>query len=56
MKRLIEEAKARGPMSSAELRAQQISFVYGQLMDAAPHITKAQIGAEFDRMEGKTDD
>jgi hypothetical protein len=43
-------------MTDAEVRAQRISFVYGQLMDCAPHITKDQIAAEHDRIYGKPQD
>lgn len=42
LKKLLEWAKTY-KMSSKEKKEQRVSFVYGQLMDAAPHITKDQI-------------
>lgn len=40
--RLLEEA-AKRKMTPAERREQAISFVYGQLMGCAPHITREQV-------------
>ena len=50
---LIEKALNAPPMTAEEIRAQKISFVYGQLMDAAPEITKEQIAAELDKLSGR---
>ena len=41
--KLLETALARGPMMPEELFEQKVSFVYGQMMDCAPDITKEQI-------------
>ena len=54
--RLLKEAAALPPMTAEQIREQKISFVYGQLMDCAPHVTKEDIAAELDRMEGKPND
>lgn len=54
--RLIEKARQSGPMTDAEDRAQKISFAYGQLMNAAPNITKEEIARMLDKMEGHDDD
>lgn len=43
LSRLIEKALARGPMTPEEKLEQCVSFVYGQMMDCAPHITKEQV-------------
>ena len=40
--RLLKEAAGRN-MTPAERREQQISFVYGQMMDCAPHLTKDDV-------------
>ena len=40
--RLLKEA-AKRPMTPAERREQRISFVYGQMMDCAPHLTKDDV-------------
>lgn len=50
--RLLEEARKRPPMTATEIRAQRISFVYGQLMDCAPHITKEKIALLHDAQYG----
>lgn len=50
--RLLEDAKNH-IMSPEERRAQKISFVYGQMMDCSPHITKEQVAARLDKMEGR---
>ena len=49
---LIERAKGH-VMTSDEIRAQRISFVYGQMMDCAPHLSKQDIGDEHDKLYGK---
>lgn len=43
----LEEA-AKRKMTPEERRSQAISFVYGQLMDAAPHISREQIAQAYD--------
>lgn len=48
--RLLEAAKARGPMTAEEQREQAISFAYGQMMDCAPHITREEVAAVYDEM------
>lgn len=53
LKALLEAACARGPMTAAEIREQKISFVYGQMMDCAPDVTKDQIAKVLDEMEGR---
>jgi len=40
--RLLKEA-AKRPMTAADWREQQVSFVYGQMMDCAPHLTKDDV-------------
>lgn len=40
-------------MSPAEIREQRISFVYGQLMDCAPHVTKEQIADVLDKHDAQ---
>jgi hypothetical protein len=45
---LIEKAK-RHVMTPEEQRAQRISFVYGQLMDCAPHVTKEEVARIHDQ-------
>lgn len=52
LERLLREA-AKRPMTAADRRAQKVSFVYGQLMDCAPHVTREEIEATLDKMEGK---
>ena len=55
--RLLKEA-AKRPMTAADRREQQISFVYGQMMDCAPHLTKddiRRIDAEMWGDESPTD-
>ena len=52
--RLVKEAQARfDALSPEEQRAhrreQAISFVYGNLMDCAPHITREEVSAAYDR-------
>lgn len=53
LEELLREAAARPPMTQAEIRAQRISFAYGQLMDCAPHITKEEVAEEHDRIYGE---
>jgi hypothetical protein len=48
---LIREAIARGPMSPEEIFEQRVSFVYRQLMDCNPEITKAEVR---ERLRGLT--
>ena len=52
LKALLERAKTLPPMTAEEIRAQHISFVYGQLMDSSPGITKEMIAKEHDKMRG----
>ena len=52
---LLERAKALPPMTPAERRAQAISFVYGQMMDCAPHVTREDVAKAFDDLHGGTD-
>lgn len=40
--------------SPEELREQRISFVYGQLMDCAPHVTREQVAKIVDDMDQET--
>lgn len=40
--KLLKIAASR-KMTAAEIWEQRISFVYGQLMDCAPHITRDEI-------------
>ena len=47
------EAASKHRMTPAERREQRISFVYGQLMDCAPHVTKEQIRQWIEEREGK---
>jgi hypothetical protein len=48
LERLLRWARTH-KMTPEEIRAQRISWVYGQLQDCAPHITKEQIAEEIDR-------
>ena len=52
--RLLKEA-AKRPMTPAERREQRISFVYGQMMDCAPHLTKDDIRRIDAEMRGDDD-
>jgi hypothetical protein len=40
---LIEAARHRGPMTAEERFEQCVSFVYGQMMECAPDVTKEQV-------------
>lgn len=51
LERLLEAARARGPMAPDEIRAQRISWVYGQIWDG--DVTKEQVAAGHDRLYGK---
>ena len=44
------KAAASYKMTPEEIFEQKVSFVYGQMMDCAPHITKEQVRARL--MEG----
>ena len=48
LQKLLREAAERGPMTAEEIRAQKISFIYGQLMDCNPDVTKEQIARIVD--------
>lgn len=49
MKKAVEEFERLSPeVKRMHRRAQAISFVYGQLMDCAPHVTKEQIARIYD--------
>lgn len=40
---LLATAKARGPMTPDEMFEQKVSWVYGQMMDCDPTITKDEV-------------
>ena len=52
---LLQKA-ALHKMTPAEIKEQRISFVYGQLMDCAPDITKEQVRQLDDEIYGKVKD
>jgi hypothetical protein len=54
--RLIEWARTLPPMTPAEVREQKISFIYGQLMDCAPDMTREEVAARYDVMYGKLEE
>lgn len=49
--KLLEEA-ARHKMTPGEIYDQRVSWAYGQMMDCAPHITRAEIEARAIAMYG----
>lgn len=51
LNRLLREA-ARRPLTPAELWKQRVSFVYGQLQDCAPEITRDQVEARATEIYG----
>jgi hypothetical protein len=53
LERLIERAKARGPMTAQEMGEQRISFAYGNLAIDDPRITREMVVAEHDRIYGR---
>jgi hypothetical protein len=53
---LLERARQAPPMTWAQRREQRISFVYGQMMDCAPHITREDVEAAHDAMYGRPGD
>jgi hypothetical protein len=48
---LIEKARHH-VMTPAEIWDQRVSFVYGQMMDCAPEITREQVEARVTEMHG----
>ncbi len=52
LERLLEEAKNH-IMTPEEIRQQKISWVYGQMMDCAPDITREEVADVIDEMEGR---
>lgn len=48
--KLLEAAAKAPPMTPEQRREQKISFVYGQMMDCAPHLTKDDIRKQLDRL------
>jgi len=50
---LLERAKDLPPLTPAQIKEQRISFVYGQLVDCAPSVTKDQVRAIDDAMYGR---
>lgn len=49
LQKLLEKA-AGLPMTPEELFEQKVSFVYGQLMDCNPEVTKDQVRAQLRKM------
>lgn len=49
--RLLEESTKR-PMTPQEIWDQRVSFVYGQMMDCAPHITREDIERQATKIYG----
>ena len=56
LEELLARARTLPPMTPAQLRAQRISFAYGQLMDCAPHVTKEEVERIHDQMYGVSKD
>lgn len=50
---LLKQTAARGPMTPAELRAQRISFAYGNCSIENPSITREMVERIHDEMYGK---
>lgn len=50
---LLRAAIARGPMTAAELRAQRISWAYGNCSIGNPRITRKMVEDLHDEMYGK---
>jgi hypothetical protein len=53
LERLLEQARNLPPMTPEQVRQQRISFVYGQLMDCAPNVTREQVERAHDSIYGK---
>lgn len=51
--KLLDAARQRPRMTAAEIRAQAISFVWGNLALDGSTVTKEQVAAAYDRMAGK---
>lgn len=49
---LLARARGMPPMTPAEIQQQRISFVFGQMMDCAPHVTRQQIAASDEARYG----
>lgn len=47
------EAVAKHVMTPEEIFEQKVSFVYGQLMDCAPNVTKEDVRRTIRRVEGR---
>lgn len=52
LKELVEKVKTLPPMTPDQIREQRISFVYGQLMDAKPEVTKEEVTQIHDEIYG----
>lgn len=52
LSRLIKAA-VKHPMTPKEIFEQKVSFVYGQLMDCAPNVTKEEVRRTIRKEEGK---
>lgn len=53
LERLLEWARNAPPMTAAEIRAQRISFAYGNCAIDNPDITKEMVERIHDEMYGK---
>jgi hypothetical protein len=51
LNRLLKEG-AKRPMTPCEVWDQRVSFVWGQMMDCAPEITRAEIEQQVARFYG----
>jgi len=49
--RILKES-AKRPVTPSEIWDQRVSFVWGQMMDCAPQITRAEIEQEAVRLYG----
>jgi hypothetical protein len=49
---LIEQSRGAPPMTSADIKAQRISFAYGNASLSNPRVTREMVQAEDDRIHG----
>lgn len=50
---LLRKAVARGPMTAAQIRAQCISWTYGNCGIENPNLTREMVADIYDKMYGK---
>lgn len=49
---LLTSVRSAPPMTAEQILKQRISFVYGQLMDCTPEITKEDVVCIYDEFHG----